>query len=177
MFCLISPISIENQFITALLAAKDSYQISVPRLPIGSIHLQLPTAILLDRVDQVNLRKGTRSIGGQNTKVRNCHKWLLWKLRLSAAGQKRLISLPHLHCEVQGQRSFPLVFRPRLKTSHNLCYSLLLNQRPSFHSCLHSPAWSHRIEGGWPCKLGLTQTGRSQSVQSVCFWFCTVEWP
>lgn len=44
-------------------------------------------------------------------------------------------------------------------------------------SCLHSPVASHRAEGGWPCKLGLTQTGRSQSVHSVCFWFAVLNCP
>lgn len=65
----------------------------------------------------------------------------------------------------------PPIFRAQLKTPHNLCYSLLLQQRPSF------PASSLWTEGGWPCKLGLTQTGRSQSVQSVCFWFAALNGP
>lgn len=44
-------------------------------------------------------------------------------------------------------------------------------------SCLHSPVLSPWTEGRLPCKLGLTETGRSQSVRAVCFWFAILNCP
>jgi len=52
-----------------------------------------------------------------------------------------------------------------------MLFSFFFSPRTNKLSCLHSPVVSPRTRGGWLCKLGLTETGHSQSVLAVCFWF------
>lgn len=70
-------------------------------------------------------------------------------------------------------------FGPRLKTSHNLCYSLLLDQRPSSPaSTLHSPLSPVPSDPRWMAVQIGSDSNRTFSICSVrLFLVCSVEWP
>ena len=81
------------------------------------------------------------------------------------------------------QRWFQSLFPPPVALLFFLPHALaqdlfhVIAQRTYMPSCLHPLVLSPWTWGGWPCKLGLTETGRSQSVHAVCFWFAILNCP
>lgn len=114
---------------TALLAAKESYQISVPRLSRGSTYRQLPVAILLDRVGQVTLVFWPPSRLFQSAQLSQ----VAFMEGAFKGCRSKEINLTTLTSTVRFKVSAPSTPPPIL------CYSLLLNQRPSFPASTLQP--------------------------------------
>lgn len=149
----------------------------MPRLSCGSIPRQLPIVILLDRVVKVTLKKRTGRPEYQSAQL---SRVAFMEGAFKGCRSKEIDLTPPPPLWGSGSALSPpsTSFHFSALTQNLLQLLLLIVAQPTSKlSCLHSPASSHRTEGGWPCKLGPTQTGRSQSVQSVCFWFAALNGP